>query len=260
MHPRESALRFAPFVLTVFFGIVFAAIADLAWLTAVKTTAPWFTSTISSQMYASTLTAGSLGALLLISIATGRLARLKPFRWLPGSRGGFRRERTGTLVNGEAGASLAGGPPPAPEGIEQIIADLEKLTEVPLHDGRETGRGGTVQVSVPRSVARSRGSPLESALTAGDPERSQAQRAFVWQTVAGPLAMLIVFVTIGGAMLPGSGAFAMAHFQLNTGLILFLGYGWAFLVAWTVVAILLLNAPAGDRTIPRIENIVPTRR
>jgi len=78
-------------------------------------------------------------------------------------------------------------------------------------------------------------------MSPGTREALRRARGLVWQTVAGPLAMFLVFISIAGAMLPGSGAFAQTHYQLNTGLVLFLGYGWPFLVAWTVAAIALLH-------------------
>src|SRR5205823_3305408 len=160
IRPRDAGptleavgARLWPFVLTVFFGILFAGIADLAWLTAIGTTLPWFTSGISAQVYTATLTTATIATLILASLAANKLALL---------------------------------------------------------DARA------------RAVLR-------------------RARGLVWQTVAGPLAMFLVFISIAGAMLPGSGAFAQTHYQLNTGLVLFLGYGWPFLVAWTVAAIALLH-------------------
>lgn len=257
----ESAVRLAPFVLTLFFGIVFAVIADLVWLTAVKTTSPWYTSTISSQMYAGTLTAGSVGALILVSIAAGRLGRLNPLRWLPSSPGGPFASRSAVPVDRDPGMS----PPPTgraivPEGFEQIIADLEKLTEVSQRTPIETGRGTAVQVALTRPRAAPQPTEMGVAPPAADPEWARTQRATIWQTIAGPLAMFVVFVAIGGAMLPGSGAFAMVNYQLNTGLVLFLGYGWPFLVAWTVMALLLLNPPGRDRTTPSTGDVEPSGR
>ena len=55
-------------------------------------------------------------------------------------------------------------------------------------------------------------------------------------------------------MLPGSGSFAQTHFQLNTGLILFLGYGWPFLVAWSIAAIALLHVLVRADS---VENLAP---
>src|SRR5947199_9099664 len=83
VRPRDTGpsletvgARLGPFVLTVFFGILFAGIADLAWLTAIGTTGPWFTSGISSQVYTATLTTATIATLILASLAANKLAPL----------------------------------------------------------------------------------------------------------------------------------------------------------------------------------------
>src|SRR3989441_12409062 len=76
--PRDAvgSTRLWPFVLTVFFGILFASIADLAWLTATGSTAPWFTSAVSAQVYTTTLTTATIATLILASLAVSKLAVL----------------------------------------------------------------------------------------------------------------------------------------------------------------------------------------
>src|SRR5437763_13713584 len=81
IRPRDAGpsletvgARLWPFVLTVFFGILFAGIADLAWLTAIGTTGPWFTSGISSQAYTATLTTAPIAPLTLPSPAAHKRA------------------------------------------------------------------------------------------------------------------------------------------------------------------------------------------
>src|SRR5437764_10173449 len=59
--------RLWPFVLTVFFGILFAGIADLAWLPAAGTNSPWFTSAVSAQVYPATLSTPAIATLILAS-------------------------------------------------------------------------------------------------------------------------------------------------------------------------------------------------
>src|SRR5256714_8465181 len=75
-HAWGGSPRLWPFVLTVFFGILFAGIADLAWLTATGSTAPWFTGAVSAQVYTSTLTTATIATLILASLAASKLGLL----------------------------------------------------------------------------------------------------------------------------------------------------------------------------------------
>jgi hypothetical protein len=232
--------RLLPFVFTVFFGILFAGIADLAWLTATGSTAPWFTSATSAQVYTSTLTTATLATLILASLAASKLAVLDAR-----ARSAAARELAAKPDEPDAPAEvprpvvLAPKPMNRPEGLDQILSELERFAESPMVEvrDRESGRPIPRSLGRPRAGATGPGRKMPGATR----EALRKARALVWQTVAGPLAVFLVFISIAGAMLPGSGAFAQTHFQLNTGLILFLGYGWPFLVTWTVASIVLLH-------------------
>jgi hypothetical protein len=244
-EPRPSleaavGSRLWPFVLTVFFGILFAGIADLAWLTATNTTAPWFTSSISAQVYTATLTTATIATLILASLAASKLALLDSR-----ARAASAREEpnhvgaTRIPVEVPRSVVLAPSRPTKAEGLDSILSELERFAEGPLVQVRDLSTGDTfgMAATAQRIANRVGGRRMSPAMR----EALRRARGLVWQTVAGPLAMFLVFISIAGAMLPGSGAFAQAHFQLNTGLVLFLGYGWPFLVAWTVAAIALLH-------------------
>src|SRR2546423_13973078 len=71
-HAWGGSPRLWPFVLTVFFGILFAGIADLAWLTATGSTAPWFTGAASAQVYTSTPTTPTIATLILASLPASK--------------------------------------------------------------------------------------------------------------------------------------------------------------------------------------------
>jgi len=140
----------------------------------------------------------------------------------------------------------------SPDGIDRVIAELAKFTDAPRVTARQTPASDLVQLLVQ--------APLQRAARSGRPSPRSAQpairkaRATIWLTLAGPLAMFLVFISISGAMLPGSGEFAFANFQLNTALILFLGYGWPFLVAWAIGALVLLHAPIRPEAFPSSSN------
>lgn len=251
LRPAEGGFnpRLWPFVLTVSFGIVFMAIADLAWLTAIGTTAPWFTSSTSAQMYTTTLMTATLATLVLASLAASRLASLEA-KSRDVARTQNPREATDIPIQIGELEALARGRQVSPEGLDEILAELGEFAEGPKVEVRERP-GRPVQVSVPRPTRPARLAGIERGPgpTIGDALRRA--RRLVWQTVTGPLTVFLIFIALSGAMLPGSGGFAQTHFQINTGFVLFLGYGWPFLVAWTIAAIVLLHGPL------RIESFEP---
>jgi hypothetical protein len=228
--------RLWPFILTTCFGIVFMGIADLAWLTAIGTTDPWYTSATSSQMYTATLTTATLATLILASLAASRLASLESKAQVEGDAE-FRSTEAEASLKVLESAVVAEEAPRDPDGLDHILSEIGRFATGPLVEVREKPAIRTppmVRV-LPEGAADD---TRERAVRQG----LRRARRLVWQTVLGPLVMLLIFLAISGAMLPGSGQFAQVHYQLNTGLILFLGYGWPFLVAWTVAAIVILHA------------------
>jgi hypothetical protein len=252
-----GASRLWPFVLTVFFGILFAGIADLAWLTATGTNAPWFTSAVSAQVYTATLTTATIATLILASLAASKLAVLDSRARAAAAR--EVDEGTGSPripVEVPRSVVLAPNRTPRAEGLDQILSELERFADGPMVEVRDRQSGNSIPTSLPRSAPR----PGTPGPGRGMPPATRAAlrraRGLVWQTVAGPLAVFLIFISVAGAMLPGTGAFAQTHFQLNTGIVLFLGYGWPFLVAWAVAAIALLHVLVRAEA---VEDVTPAR-
>src|SRR5207244_11749688 len=98
--------------------------------------------------------------------------------------------------------------------------------------------GTIVEVSAARPAARNRKELMKALLI--ERARVEAAREAAAPSIAGPIIVALLFASAAGAMLPGSDAFAASHFQLNTGLILFLGYGWMLRVLWSVLPLALL--------------------
>ena len=250
----RSTARMWPFILTVCFGIVFMGMADLAWLTAINTTGPSFTSGTSAQVYTASLTTATIATLILASLAASRLARLE-------SRMQAERLRDSDLVATEPEppapvATRVVAPPEGsedPDGLDQILAEIGRYANGPLVEVREKPAVRMTPAAPPHASIPTR---MAEESRDRNPSRLALRRArrLVWQSVAGPLVMFLIFIAISGAMLPATGGFAQTHYQLNTGLILFLGYGWPFLVAWTLAAIAVLNIAV------RIEANVPAER
>ncbi|TLZ87569.1 MAG: hypothetical protein E6J92_02215 [Methanobacteriota archaeon] len=247
--------RLWPFVLTVFFGILFAGIADLAWLTATGTNAPWFTSAVSAQVYTATLSTATIATLILASLAASKLtllesrARATLARKIDEGAGGPR-----IPVEAPRSVVLAPSENPRAEGLDQILSELERFAEGPMVAVRDRQTGSPIPRPLPQSDQRLVVAGQARVLPRVTRAALRRARGLVWQTVAGPLAVLLIFISAAGAMLPGSGSFAQTHFQLNTGLILFLGYGWPFLVAWSIAAIALLHVLVRADS---VENLAP---
>src|ERR1700704_3941813 len=252
-----GASRLWPFVLTVFFGILFAGIADLAWLTATGTNAPWFTSAVSAQVYTATLTTATIATLILASLAASKLAVLDSRARAAATREVDEGTESPRIpVEVPRSVVLAPNRTPRAEGLDQILSELERFADGPMVEVRDRQSENSIPTPLPPPPPR----PGTPGPGRGMPPAPRAPlrraRGLVWQTVAGPLAVFLIFISVAGAMLPGSGAFAQTHFQLNTGIVLFLGYGWPFLVAWAVAAIALLHVLVRAEA---VEDVTPTR-
>src|SRR2546422_1624940 len=147
--------RLWPFVLTVFFGILFASIADLAWLTATGSTAPWFTSAVSAQVYTTSLTTATIATLILASLAVSKLAVLDSR-----ARAAAAREADDpvssprTPIEVPRSIVLAPSPPPRAEELDQILSELDKFADAPMVEVLDRQSGNPVPMSLPRSTQR----------------------------------------------------------------------------------------------------------
>jgi len=229
--------------MNLFFGLLFLVIANLAWATALGTTGPWFGPEISQQVYATSALVATFLAVLAAFAASARIAVLD--RQLSALSRRIDRLRASQAVSeSEATASSN----PAVDIDEELDAYLEGLeddgtallVERPGHDDL---------VALPTSTRGKASQERLAALRALTKERIRLRslRASVPRFAAGPILAALVDLAIAGAMLPGSGTFAATHFQLNTALVLYLGYTLAPLVAWTVLGLAFLHGGASDR-------------
>jgi len=231
-----------PILIHSAFAAVFAVIAVFAVATAGRTTAPWFSPGISSQAYAASLIGAVVVAMALATAAVSHLGRLEDARRGLALRIAALPEADllpageATLVTAEAIKML----PPSDEEVDDLLTTL--ATPVPgASPGMEIEITGTlVEVSAALTAARTRKELMKALLT--ERARVEAARAAATPSIAGPIAVALLFACAAGAMLPGSDSFAASHFQLNTALLLFLGYGWMFLVLWAVLALSMLTA------------------
>jgi hypothetical protein len=244
------ALRLRPSVLALAFGVLFAVIANLAWATAVTTTGPWYGSAVSLQVYSTAIVVAGLLASVLALFAALRVSAAEstlrdldrqiavvraqpavvrgPVRWPSGltSTG----DRTG---GGNAEADVSSDPASRTATVleKQGHDTLVDLTDL-VQSASSRPRTGILQALVRERIA------------------TREARAQLWWTAFGPVLMSVIFLAIAAPMLPGSDGFAAAHYQLNTALILFLAYGLAPLLAWTLISLGLLTEIGRPPIIP----------
>src|SRR2546422_5982557 len=234
------------------FAAVFAVMAIFAIATAGGPPSAWSTPPVSSQAYAASLIGAVVVAIALATTAVGHLGRLEDARRGIALRIAGMPEADllplgeATLVTAEAIKMM----PPSDEEVDDLLTAL--ATPVPgAPPGMEIEVTGTlVEVSAAITAARTRKELMKALLV--ERARVEAAREAAAPTIAGPIIVALLFASAAGAMLPGSDGFAASHFQLNTGLILFLGYGWMFLVLWAVFALAMLTArssPDGQKTV-----------
>ncbi len=224
------------------FAAVFVVTAVFAIATASGTTSAWFSPAVSSQAYAASLIGAVVVAIALATSAVNHIGRLEDARRSIALRIAGMPEADllpageATMVTAEAIKMM----PPSDEEIDDLLTTL--ATPVPgappLMEIEVTGT--LFEVSAALTAARTRKELMKALLV--ERARVEIARASAAPSVAGPIVVALLFAVAAGAMLPGSETFAVSHFQLNTGLLLFLGYGWMFLLLWAVLALSLLTS------------------
>ena len=219
------------------FAALFVIMANVAWLTAQATTAPWYNAAVSMQVYSLALGIGTAVVLGVVLVSIVRVGALDA-----------KLQRTDERIAAATASPAADRSPASTEARREEAPKVEMELETLAADGRGTraveraGHDSLIEVDGLVRVVPSR--PQGSTLRALVRERIalRQQRAQVRGYAAGPVLAGLVFLVAAGAMLPGSDGFAAAHYQLNTALVLLLSYGLAPLLAWTVVALGLLHA------------------
>lgn len=225
-------------IIPVAFGLALVTIGILAGVTALGTPGPWFSPEVSAQVYETSLFGTIVLAMAVAALAFSHVNRLDE----------VLRTLDLRLAALPEYASLPPGKEPRPDDVRYVSpsdAEVDELLDLLLRTPPNAGgeeldvTGSLVEVSTAVTAARTRRDLLKAILE--QREALVARRRRVVPLLAGPLFGCLVFALIAGAMLPGSGGFAVRNFRLNTGLVLFLGYGWAFLLAWVVGTLGLLS-------------------
>lgn len=217
LRPRGLAVAFGGYHLLIFL---------LAWLQAKDLPGPWYDAAISQQVYfayflaAGALLAGLVGAMVARTNFLDR--RIAAFE----DRGALVPMAGGVENPGEAVVEAA----PPKDRVDKDIDDLlESLSEMETTavevELEESGLGAPYSAATPADASAAR-------------DRLEGMRRSVRGHFVGPAAVAILFLGICGAMLPGTGGFLQTYHQLNTTLILGLGYGWLGLGGYVIAAVL----------------------
>jgi len=231
-----------PALVTAIFVLVFAILANLAWATAIRTTAPWYDATVSLAVYSLTIVVATfLAAFLTVNASRAATGLASSLRRVDRRIALLRVQVKPRAVRAPPKGSLAAGD----DG--DLDAMLDSLGDGPMTSlVRVEKEGHDTLVPLPVSASPARTAATEELLRELVSERVaiRGAQARVWSLAAGPMAACLAFLAVAGPMLPGSGAFAATHFQLNTTLILFLAYGLAPLVAWAVLTLAWVWTPS----------------
>lgn len=242
--PAGSGRR-AALIVAFPFLFMFGLVAILAQAQSVETSAPWFTPEINEAVYGVTLVVA-----ILLTAGTGvwvahRRAvlddRIRAIDVRLAVIGSALTSGDVSVTQGARSGGAATRSPPSDEPVFAMGSGMTQRFDMPV----------TRLESNVSTEAASAGLRVEAQELTSLQAHWLRQRSAIWAWMAGPIGIGILYATIAGAMLPGSGGFLMTNFHLNTTLVLFLAYTWWLLLAWLVVA---LAAHSRDAPKPRPEN------
>src|SRR5438309_1157871 len=232
-------------VVNVVFAVVFGLVAALAAATAAGTTDSWFSVEVSSLVFPTYIFATIVTAFVLFGFAATHVARLEDAR----RSIDLRIATIPESIHLPTGAEVTITPdivrtiPPSDEEVDELLTTLATPTATSMPQGEIAVAGTLVEISVALQATRTRKEVLRVLIR--ERIRVESDRRRVAGTVAGPIVVALLSAGMAGAMLPGVQGFAQTNFQLTTGVVLFLAYGLAFLVAWALAALasLVRRAP-----------------
>lgn len=212
------------------FGVLFLIVGVASWQHAQTLAVVWYGPEDTRWIYTIYML---VGAIFLVGLGGLGLS----------IRSSFARQirdldaRLGAMVRGAS----EGLPPPLPDsmgGRDTVDRDidelLESLTEVEATAAREAQRMDSEYGSTQSAYE------VEDPGLASKRERLVARRRFLGKFLIGPAIVAALILGISGMMLPGYDAFAQTFHQLNTALILGIGYSWTIVgtyIAATVYAL-----------------------
>ena len=240
-----ASARIRPRTLAIGFGVYFLVMAVIAWYAGI-TLAYHYSVDITRWTFTVYLL---VGAVLLVGLGLGAAWTVRSLdakiEALSGAASSDDEVIEEVAVEEDAGDEV---PPPledtaAPSG-DHVDRDIDELL-VSLQEMEHEAE--TVEEPEPEEPPRTARAPRAAAARAGrsreDTRRADRlvkKRGRVVSYFAGPTLAAIGAIGISAAMLPGSDAFLQSYFQLNTALLLGLGYSFVGIAAYVGASFLLL--------------------
>ncbi|MGQ0796954.1 MAG: hypothetical protein ACT4OI_03700 [Methanobacteriota archaeon] len=224
--PPSTMVRVRPVTLGAACGAYFAAVVFLAWNQAKDLSQPWYLADLSRWVYTTYFLGASLLLAGVVAGASRRAASLdRRIALLQADirSGGFFTSAEAPDAEDHA---------PEPDAVDRDIDDLlDRLSDI------ETAEAGTdavvvEQVEAPRVVAAAPPPRTTGPELAREHQRLTRSRKAIRGYAAGPAVVATLFLGLSGAMLPAVDVFLQTFHQLNTVLVLSLGYGWFGLGAY----------------------------
>ena len=229
-----------PRTLAVGFGVYFALIALASWGFAQSLPAAWYLPDITRWVYSTYMV---LAAVFLVGLGGLGVSVRRSF-----ARQLRELDRRGAGARRDSGSDSL--PPPLPEAppardpvdrdIDELLESLSEIEATSVRDAETMERTGMEPYAPGAGVA--------DAVTAAQRTRIVQRQKFLGAFVLGPAVVAAVILGISGMMLPGSDGFAQSYFQLNTALILGIGYSWLGIGGYVAAAVYgLVSGPAERR-------------
>ncbi len=237
-----------PRTLAMGFGVYFLVMAVIAWWAGVSL-GYHYTVDITRWTFTIYLLAG---AVFLLAIGLGAVWTARTLDARIEKLGGASASDDDEVIEEEAAEEEPipdEVPPPLEEvpapGGDHVDRDIDELlvSLQEMEQEAETVEEPEVEAPAPRVAARERERPRQASSGRADEKRAvalQKRRDGLVSYFAGPALAAIGAIGVSAAMLPGSDAFLQSYFQLNTSLLLGLGYSFVGIAGYVAASFLLL--------------------
>jgi hypothetical protein len=144
------------------------------------------------------------------------------------------------------------------EDLQGVLQDIErkKLTTGQFHTAERTAAEGVAFLDRGNYSAALDRAMIARQTVSRQSAVSPLPDGINWRSavpsysgaLAGPSIIASIFVALSAMLLPGIGGFLESNYTVNTAAILFVSYGWFFLVVYALISILIMTRLPSNRT------------